>query len=219
MAEIEGDFLDGVYGLSDDFSPKDPSLTPEEQDLIGRVNDQAGKVPDEELSSDHPIPAHLSTGEPTERKASNLALEILHVGLRVEKQKNQELQKHASEAAEIQKTIEKLIDLSGNFAVHMEGNEETVLSEEIQSMCQDLKEKGIEVLQGDNGKMSRDRMAEVKAHISSHTDRLKTDLQKKFTTEIQVKINELQSILDCLKTIEKYSSRLNSTIISNQKAH
>ncbi len=213
---IDGDF--DLDGLSGPYQPQgDAPLTPEEKDQIDRINSQSGKISDD-LSSDKPIPAHLSAGNATESKSYNLAYEVLNIGLQAERRYNDQLQKHAGEAKGIQGTIENLIDLSGKFAVHMDGDNEKALSDDIHAMCQELKENGIEILQGDEGKMSRDRMAEVKAHISSHTDRLKTDLQKKFTTEIQVKINELHSILDCLKTIEKYASRLNETCVRNQRA-
>jgi ElaB/YqjD/DUF883 family membrane-anchored ribosome-binding protein len=195
---------------------RETPLTPEEKDLLGRVKLQTPNLITD-LSSYKPILSHSSTGDSTETKTHNVTFAMLQYGILIEQSFNADLQKHASEASEIQQTIEKLIDVSGKLAVHMEGDGERVLSDEIQSLCQDLKDKGIEVLQGKEGKVSRDRMAEIKAHISSHTDRLKTDLQKKFTTEIQVKINELHSILDCLKTMEKYASRLNSTIVSNQR--
>lgn len=147
----------------------------------------------------------------------NVAMTMLQVGLRVENQHNKTLERHAAEAQEIQKTIEQLIDLSNMFGEKARGNKETELSEKIQKLSSDLEKKGIDLFKEDPKKLKEEQIIELKAKIGAHTDRLKTDLQIKFTTEIQVKINELQSILDCLKTIEKYASRLNETIIANQR--
>lgn len=147
----------------------------------------------------------------------NLAAGIFDLALAKEQHYQNELEGHAEVARNIQATMSQLIDLSGKFALYTGDEKMVEISAEVKQLCKDLKEKGIEILQGEENKVNRDRLAELKALISSHIRRLETDLKIEFSTKIQVKINELNSLLECLKTIEKYSSRLNSTIVSNQK--
>ena len=174
----------------------------------------------------NPSRVQAPIGDSTETKTSqaaasifppNVAYDMLKLGLQMEKSHTKSLHHEADKVADIQKTMEQLINLSGEFAVHAKGDDEKVLSDEILSMCQHLQEKGIEILQGNEGKISRERMAELKAHISARIDHLKTEVQGIVTTKMQPMINQLHSILECLKTIEKYANRLNSTIIANQR--
>lgn len=202
-------------------------ITTDDLDQLRRIAHLASSLPTGDLFPDNIRP--IVTATPPETMSlkthgaaapilmSNLGQSILNLGLTVEETYNERLLQDAHDAREIQKTIEQLIDLSTQFAVHADGDGEKAVSDKIQEMCNALKQSGIEILQSGEKKISKERMAEIKANISSHTERLKTDLQIKFTTEIQVKINELHSILECMKTIEKYMSRLHSTIVSNQK--
>lgn len=224
MAQLETvkQILNGLPPLAETMD-----LSPEEKELIERMQTVAKDLASCDLGPlERKLNAALSQPESESEKKTaaaaktafpNIAYEMIRIGLRVEARSNKELDRHAKEAGEIQKTIEKLIDLSGHFSEKAKGSSEKELSEKITALCSQLKEQGIEIFSGDLKKLKEEQIVEIKAKIGAHTDRLKTDLQIKFTTEIQVKINELHSILDCLKTIEKYASRLNETIIANQR--
>lgn len=207
-------------------TPKDEPISEEEKNRLKRIKEAAAPIiaelPFNNLKSIENVQIAEETAtiqktnevsKPIRQILPNIGLKMLQAGLKVEKFKSGEIVKNINEVSDIQKTIDQLIDLSGKFAIHADTEDEKKISPEIRSLCDSLKEKGIDILPENEIKVTRERIVELKAQVSAHTDRLKTDLQKKFTTEIQVKIQEIQSILECLKTIEKYVDRLHSNII------
>ena len=181
-----------------------------------------GKVIPNELSLQPASPTidkTIAAAKPSLFPFPNLAWSVLQVGLKTERRIEDELNHHADQARKMQEKIGDLLELSNQFSAIAGDKKEIEITDKIKTLSEGLKGKGIELLQCNEKKISRERYTELKALIGSQIDNLKTELQKKFTTEIQVKINELNSILDCLKTLEKYSSRLHQTIIANSNTH
>jgi hypothetical protein len=157
-----------------------------------------------------PVATRVAEGAITLSK-SNLMLNFILVGMAKERLYQSDLKKHANEAAKINATMKMLIDLNARLIV---SDHDTNLTDEIRASFDELKKNGIELLHDGEMKISPERMAEIKTALGSHSDRLKMELQNLFTTKIQVKISEINSLLDILKTTEKTWSRLLEFIIS-----
>jgi hypothetical protein len=148
----------------------------------------------------------------------SLAYSMLSLGLQVEQRYLTEIDQDVRAASDIQKQIEACINLNGKLTIPAD-KEELPITDEIRALSDDLKAQGLELLQPNETKINRERLSELKATLGARIDLLKTQLQKLFTTKIQVKINELHSLMECMKTVEKYSNRLFSTIIGNFRGH
>jgi len=146
--------------------------------------------------------------------STNVGWEILDLGLKKEKMYQAVLIQSTNEASEIQQTIQKLLELNGQL--HL-GEKDVVLSDQTLALFKDLEKAKITLLQPGEKKISPTRMSELKAQIGANNDRLKTELQTLFSTKIQVRINEINSLLESLRTTAKYFDRLMSSIIGNQR--
>ena len=93
--------------------------------------------------------------------------------------------------------------------------EELTISDELRELSRALKEKGIQTFSEDKKVLSREEIAEIKTNISMQIDQLKTEMQVIFSSMIQPKISEMNSLLETLKMIEKYQTKLLDTIIAN----
>ena len=150
----------------------------------------------------------------TKTLSTNAGWAILDLGMKREKLYQQQLTVFTKEASAINQTIKTLVDLNGKLSV---SEKDTVLSEEALNLCEELEKANITLLRPGEKKLSPARMSELKAQISTHNDRLKTELQTIFSTKIQVMVSELNSLLESLKMIEKLFASLMSTIVRNQK--
>jgi hypothetical protein len=146
--------------------------------------------------------------------STNLAWEILCLGLKKERQYQIQLHRYADEGADLQSLIRKLIDFNSKLTIQ---DKPSVLSDEAIALAQEIEKSGIKLLEKGEKKVSPERMAAIKAEIGSHSDRLKTELQNKFTTKIQVTINEVNSLMETLRMSMKYNDRLMEIIIGNQR--
>lgn len=200
-------------------------LTEEEKMFYNRVKAASTAIPDLVQTFQNPIKASLPEETETLLKTNsvaspircrNLGLTACQLGAKVEKNMSSKILNYIQEASDLQKKIDLLVDLNGKLAIHGDNENEKLITPEIRGICKELKEKGIDLLPEKEQKISRERLAEIKANISAQTDRLKTGLQILFTTKIQVGIQEVQSLLDCMKMIEKYSR--STPIIHNMKA-
>lgn len=188
--EIEGVDLTELPG-SIFIEPKDAKPSIEEKDLLDRVKSASAPC------------------------IGNLGYLAVSLAQKVERFMNAKINNFIQESSKIQKTIDQLVDLNGKLSIHNDNENEKTITDEIRELCKSLKENGIDILSEKETKLTRERLAEIKANVSAHTDRLKTDLQILFTTKIQVSIQEIQSVLDSAKRTEEYSR--SSKIIGNMK--
>jgi hypothetical protein len=172
-----------------------------------RIPDQRNAVNPEDLSeTDQKTHLHV-----TQTLAINIGWQIVKIGLDKEKIYYNKLNRCTNTASEMQQTIQKLIELNGQLPI---SEKDVGLSDQALALCKDLEKANIILLQPGEKKISPTRMAELKAQVGAHNDRLKTELQTLFTTKIQVMINELNSLLESLKTIQKTLDRLIENIIN-----
>jgi len=207
---------------------KDLELLDAEENLIARVQEAATRIQDaadEIIDNEEATMEELAVLAPpaTETKPAwkeNLGYLMLKIGLEVERVKTRQIHAHLDEANQIQKKLGKLIDLNSKMTLYADNEDKKKLGDDVFKLNEELKAEGIDILGGlkAGDLISSERLAEIKGNISNHTDSLKTELQTLFTTKIQVKIQEIQSILECLKTVEKYWNRLISNIIDRYKS-
>ena len=120
----------------------------------------------------------------------NIGFQVLQLGLKRAGVYVKEITGHANEAKEIQALLKKNIDRA-------------------------LREKGIQTFSEDKKVLSREEIAEIKTNIGMQIDQLKTEMQVIFSSHIQPKISEMNSLLETLKMIEKYQTKLLDAIIAN----
>lgn len=147
-------------------------------------------------------------------KSYNLCWEFLQLGIKKEELYVRKLFQYSNEAGEIQKAIEQVIQVNGMLPL---SDKSTTLSDDVIQAIQKLEKHSIHLLKENEKKISPERMAEIKTTLGTHLDRLKTELQNKFSTKIQVTINEINSLLDTIRSTIKYADRLMATIIGNQR--
>lgn len=188
--EIEGIEL-GERTNAAVLEPTHSTITPAEKDQLDRILTVA------KTSGAHPI------------------TDIVETALLFEKFKTRNINANIQKASNLQESMEQLVDLNGKLALYGENETEKTITPEIREIFQKLKAKGIDILPEKETKLSRERLAEVKAAIGAHTERLKTELQVLFTTELSVDIQILQSVMDAARRIEEYA-RL-TRVIQNLK--
>jgi hypothetical protein len=144
----------------------------------------------------------------------SLAWECLKAGLAKEKVSNDQLSNHIKQADSYQKTIDLLLELSSEFTA-LPDNASHELSEKTLATLNQLKEKGIDIWRGEGTTITKEKMVEVKSLITSFIDKNRTDLQTLFTTKIQVLIQNISSITEVLKNINREDAALKRTIVGH----
>jgi hypothetical protein len=136
----------------------------------------------------------------------NATLAILQLGFR--KMEHDQLQQNVdiNEARSLQQKMEKLLRLNSELSL---GEKDIVLSDAACERFKEFKESyHIEFLRPDEKELSPSRIVEIKSQITSQGDLLKTTMQTLFTTRINVRINETNSLTETLRMFVKYSDRL-----------
>ena len=144
----------------------------------------------------------------------NIGFQVLQLGLKRAGVYVKEITGHANEAKEIQALLKKNIDLNSKLSV-IGDKEEMTISTELRDLSRALREKGIQTFSEDKKVLSREEIAEIKTNIGMQIDQLKTEMQVIFSSHIQPKISEMNSLLETLKMIEKYQTKLLDAIIAN----
>ncbi len=128
---------------------------------------------------------------------------MIEAALTYDKAQNKKINDNITKATDFRNSIDLLVDLNGKLSLYSDNENEKAITPEIREIFQKLKAKGMDILPEKETKLSRERLAEIKATISAHTERVKTDLQVLMATEIQVDIQVLQTVLDCAKKSEE----------------
>ena len=144
----------------------------------------------------------------------NIGLEVLKLGFVRTNVYRDQIIGHTNEAKETQTLLKKLIDLNGKLSLVGEQNEVPV-TDDLRASAQLLKDKGIETFDLTAKTLSREKIAEIKTNLGMRIDTIKSEIQIIFSSLIQPKISEMNSLLDTLKMIEKYQTKLIETIVAN----
>lgn len=138
----------------------------------------------------------------------NLAWQCVEAGLNAEKRSNEKLKGFTEQARLIQNKMDKLLDLSS-----LQEKDEQ-LKDKLKTILADLRKEGLDLWPEAN-EIDTSKLSELKQIASSRTDKLRSDLQILFTTDIQNEIQTIQSIVESLREIIRSNSRLLSTIIGH----
>jgi len=121
---------------------------------------------------------------------------------------------------DLQATTKKLLELSRKFSAHVKdhkNDKEAPLAADLLEVARTLEEKGIHILDKGEMAVSIERVNDLKSQIQAEIDRLKSDIQIEFSTGVQTKISELQSIYECLKIISKQLDRMMGAFVAGQQ--
>ena len=129
----------------------------------------------------------------------NLAWEAIKAGLNKEQITNTQLNIHIGEAQKHQKDIDLLLDFSAELTGHKEDAGE--LSQKAKDLLEELKGRGIDLFKGEDKMINKEKLAALKDLSNSQVDKLRSNLQMLFTTQIQPKIQAVGSIMEALKDI------------------
>lgn len=156
---------------------------------------------------------------PTDEKTTEVAQDILNVHrvidpARAAVLKGEELEKDCIKKIHVleQKTnemihsIDLLLDLSRETGKL--NAEKPVLNDAIISLVQQLKERGINLLDIPEGKaIDKEQLAVLKSSLGSHLDKLRTEVQQIFT-KMQTFVQNMSSINDTIKKMLSEQSDL-----------
>lgn len=135
----------------------------------------------------------------------NLAWEAIKAGLAKEQMTNNQLNQHIKEAEQHQKDIDLLLDFSAELTGHKEDEE---MTEKMKTLLKGLKDRGIDLWKGEESKLSKEKISELKSLASSQVDKLRSNLQIIFTTKIQVLIQSISAIMEILKDVIRNNNKL-----------
>jgi hypothetical protein len=136
----------------------------------------------------------------------NLALAVMQTALKKEEADNIELQGHIATAQKLNKDVEKLIELTKR----VNGKETDIFDSKHPEIAPLLQELNIELKEGTT-------VGKAKAHFDSLSTQKRSDLSTLMTTKIQVKTQQMQSIIDIVRDIQRKQDRLAELIQANMK--
>jgi len=102
--------------------------------------------------------------------------------------------------------IDLLLDLNTELTA-LPDKDSHELTPKMRGIIAKLEESKIDIWKGGE-KISKEKLGEFKAHISSQVDKLRTALQTTISTEIQPEANNLQSIMNIVQQIIQSDARM-----------
>lgn len=147
-------------------------------------------------------------------KSPNVGWEMLKVGLLKLNEMDGDLNVATDSIEEIQDKLEHLLHLNRSLVKLPSDQKSHVITDAIRKDLDVLKKMGIELLSDDAKEISSEKLTSLKAEIDSLKTKFQSDVQTKFM-RIQTKTQAYNSLIDSLKIIERYMSRLVSTITNN----
>jgi hypothetical protein len=136
----------------------------------------------------------------------DFTLGVIKVAAAREAVGSEKLQNLAAQVREQLGDIDLLLDLSSELT-SLPDKDSHELNGKMRGLIGKLELHKIQVWKGD-GKISKDKLGEFKAQISSQIDKLRTALQTKISTEIQPEANNLQAIMNIVQQIIQSDARL-----------
>ena len=142
-------------------------------------------------------------------------LEGIKAALLYERNAVKQLRGTEEETSKHLQAIDQLLDLSADLAALPE-KEKHEISDKMQEILKQLKEKGIDLLKGDSKQITKEQLIELKSAIGSHVDKSRTIVQQIFT-KMQNIIQNMMSVNDSGKRIISEFTQLLRTISKNMR--
>ena len=134
----------------------------------------------------------------------NPAWEAVKLGLGVEDAQNQKIQNAIVKIEQSQKEISLLLDLSKELKKY-NGKE---LSETAKKILNELKQNGIDLLQDEKTRFTKDEVKNLESLIGPQIEQRKSGIHIGFTTKIQPLLQNIATIMEILKNILRNQERL-----------
>ena len=150
--------------------------------------------------------AAANAGVGTQKRMPDFALAVINVAMAREAFGSQKLKTLAAQVREQLGDIDILLDLSTELTSLPDQDTHDV-SDKMRNLIGKLEVHKIQVWKGD-GKLSKEKLSEMKAQIASQIDKLRTSLQTTISTEIQPEANNLQSIMNIVQQIVQSDARM-----------
>lgn len=139
-------------------------------------------------------------------RTPDLAFAVIQVATKREFFGSEKLKALSAQVKEQLGDIDLLLDLSGELT-ELPDKDSHDIPDKMKNIIAKLECHKIQVWKGGD-KLSKEKISEIKAQISSQVDKLRTALQTKISTEIQPEVNNLQSIMNIVQTILQSDARL-----------
>jgi ElaB/YqjD/DUF883 family membrane-anchored ribosome-binding protein len=150
--------------------------------------------------------AASSAGVGSGKRMPDFAFAVIKVATAREAYGSEKLKALAEQVREQLKDVDHLLDLSSELTV-LPDKDSHDLTDKMRDLIGRLEVHKIQVWKG-GGKLSKENLNEMKAHIGSQIDKLRTSIQTKISTEIQPEANNLQSIMNIIQQIIQSDARL-----------
>ena len=150
--------------------------------------------------------AASNAGVGTQKRMPDFALAVIKVAMAREAFGSQKLKTLAAQVREQLGDIDVLLDLSTELT-SLPDQDSHYVSDKMRNLIGKLEVHKIQVWKGD-GKLSKEKLSEMKAQIASQIDKLRTSLQTTISTEIQPEANNLQSIMNIVQQIVQSDARM-----------
>lgn len=135
----------------------------------------------------------------------NLAGESVRFGLAKEAWMTEQVNHHLQKTRELQEGIDLLLDLSAELATMPSDSE---MSDRTKNILAQLKERGIDLWKGEGTFLSKEQISELKSLSSARVDKMRSDLQILLATQIQVALQCMSSVWECVKGIIQSNAQL-----------
>jgi len=150
--------------------------------------------------------AASNSGVVTPKRWPDFAIGVIKVAAAREAFGIEKLRALSAQVKEQLGDIDLLLDLSGELTALSDKDSHPV-SEKMKNLIGKLEVHKIQIWKGGD-QISKEKLAELKAQISSQMDKLRTALQTKISTEIQPETNNLQSIINIVQQVIQSDARL-----------
>lgn len=142
-------------------------------------------------------------------------LEGINAALLYERRGIGQLNETESDSTKQLNIIDSLLDLSTELTT-LKDKDKHELSEKMQSILSDLKEKGVDLFKADAKEITKEQLIELKSVIGSHIDKSRTKVQQIFT-RMQTIIQNMMSVNDSSKRMINEFIQLLRTITKNMR--
>jgi len=137
----------------------------------------------------------------------NFAFASVQVAVLREHHGNQKLKALSTGVKHELRVIDLLLNLNSEL-ISLSDKAPVEFNDKIKDILAYLEKENIHIAKGLSGKITKDQFAEMKSHISSQVDKLRTKLQTTISTEIQPEANNLNSIMNIVLQIIQMDGRL-----------
>jgi len=150
--------------------------------------------------------AASEVGIGTPNRTADFAFAVINIAIAREGYGSEKLKALGAKVKEQLGDIDLLLDLSGELTA-LPDKDSHDITEKMKGLIGKLEAHKIQIWK-DGNKLTKEKLSELKAQISSQIDKLRTALQTTISTEIQPEANNLQAIMNIVQQIIQSDARL-----------